>query len=87
VLFRSWPLVRKSVGQAFGYALLLCLGDMGVIALFGSSGLLTLPLYLFQLIGSYRLEQGSSVAVVLVMLCVVLFVLSTRLIGGRDVKG
>lgn len=82
----EWPLVRKSVGQAFGYAMLLCLGDMGVIALFGSSGLQTLPLYLFQLIGSYRLEQGSSVAVVLVMLCVVLFVLSTRLIGGRIVK-
>lgn len=78
----EWPIVRGSVAQAFGYALLLCLGDMGVIALFGSSGLLSLPLYLFQLIGSYRLEQGSSVAVVLVALCVVLFVLSTRIIGG-----
>ncbi len=78
----EWPVVRGSISQAFGYALLLCLGDMGVIALFGSSGLMSLPLYLFQLIGSYRLEQGSSVAVVLVILCVLLFVLSTRIIGG-----
>ncbi|MCZ2723270.1 thiamine/thiamine pyrophosphate ABC transporter permease [Marinomonas sp. 15G1-11] len=80
----EWPLVRGSVAQAFGYATLLCLGDMGVIALFGSSGLLSLPLYLFQLIGSYRLEQGASVAVVLMALCVALFILSTRLIGGKQ---
>jgi len=53
----EWSLVRVSVAQAFGYALLLSLGDMGVIALFGSQGLVSLPLYLFQLIGSYRLEE------------------------------
>ena len=83
----EWPLIRKSMAQAFGYALLLSLGDMGVIALFGSQGLVTLPLYLFQLIGSYRLEEGASVAVVLMALCLVLFYLSSRLIGGKhDVK-
>ena len=80
----EWTLIRKSIAQAFGYALLLSLGDMGVIALFGSQGLVTLPLYLFQLIGSYRLEEGSSVAVVLIVLCLGLFYLSTRLIGGKS---
>ena len=43
----EWPLVRVNVAQALGYALLLSLGDMGVIALFGSQGLVSLPLYLF----------------------------------------
>lgn len=81
----EWPFIRKAVGQAFGFALLLSLGDMGVIALFGSDGLVTLPLHLFRLIGSYRLNQGACVAVLLVSLCFLLFYLSSRLIGGRRV--
>jgi len=80
----EWALIRKSLAQAFGYALLLSLGDMGVIALFGSQGLVSLPLYLFQLIGSYRLEEGACVAVVLITLCLVLFYMSSRLIGGKN---
>jgi thiamine transport system permease protein len=78
----EWPLMRASIGQAFGYALLLSLGDMGVIALFGSQSLVSLPLYLFQLIGSYRLEEGACVAVVLISLCLILFYCSSRFIGG-----
>jgi thiamine transport system permease protein len=57
---------------------------MGVIALFGSQGLVSLPLYLFQLIGSYQLEEGACVAVVLITLCLVLFYMSSRLIGGAS---
>lgn len=78
----EWSLIRTSVAQALGYALLLSLGDMGVIALFGSQGLVSLPLYLFQLIGSYRLEEGACVAVVLISLCLILFYCSSRFIGG-----
>jgi len=82
----EWPLIRRSVAQAFGYALLLSLGDMGVIALFGSQGLVSLPLYLFQLIGSYRLEEGACVAVVLISLCLMLFYCSSRFIGGVTIR-
>ncbi|REG86997.1 thiamine/thiamine pyrophosphate ABC transporter permease [Marinomonas pollencensis] len=86
-LLIEWPLIRKSVAQAIGYALLLSLGDMGVIALFGSQGLVSLPLYLFQLVGSYRLEEGACVAVILISLCLILFYLATRIIGGKpDVR-
>lgn len=80
----EWPMLRKGVAQAFGYALLLSLGDMGVIALFGSQGLVSLPLYLFQLVGSYRLQEGACVAVILITVCLVLFYLCTRLIGGKS---
>ena len=83
----EWSLIRASIAQAFGYALLLSLGDMGVIALFGSQGLVSLPLYLFQLIGSYRLEEGACVAVVLITLCLVLFYCSSRFIGGKVTDG
>jgi thiamine transport system permease protein len=85
-VLRDWPLLRRSVAQALGYAMLLSLGDMGVIALFGSQGLVSLPLYLYQLIGTYRLQEGASVAVLLVLLCALLFMACTRGIGGPAPK-
>ena len=83
----EWPLLRHNVGQALGYAVLLSLGDMGVIALFGTQGLVSLPLYLYQLVGSYRLQEGASVAVVLMALCAVLFYACTRGVGGKGHAG
>ena len=86
-LMLEWPLLRRNVGQALGYAVLLSLGDMGVIALFGTQGLVSLPLYLYQLVGSYRLQEGASVAVVLMALCAVLFYACTRGVGGKGHAG
>ena len=82
-LILEWQALRGAIAQGLAYAVLLSLGDLGVVALFGSKGLQTLPLYLFQLIGSYRIEQGACVAVVLIALCLVLFVSINRLLGGR----
>ncbi|TBR43199.1 thiamine/thiamine pyrophosphate ABC transporter, permease protein [Marinomonas agarivorans] len=82
----EWPLIRASVGQASAYAVILSLGDMGVIALFGSQELLSLPLYLFQLIGSYRLEQGACIAVLLIGICLILFYFCTHFIGGKNAR-
>lgn len=84
-LLMEWSQIRSAVAQGLAYAVLLSLGDLGVVALFGSKGLETLPMYLYQLIGSYRVEQGACVAVVLILLCLVLFSLINRLIGGRRV--
>ncbi|WP_425642759.1 thiamine/thiamine pyrophosphate ABC transporter permease [Marinomonas gallaica] len=79
----EWQQIRTAMAQGLAYAVLLSLGDLGVVALFGSKGLETLPMYLFQLIGSYRVEQGGCVAVVLILLCLALFYGITRLVGGR----
>ncbi|WCN14475.1 thiamine/thiamine pyrophosphate ABC transporter, permease protein [Marinomonas mediterranea] len=79
----EWPYTRSGLAQGIAYALVLSLGDMGVVALFGSQDLLSLPLYLFQLIGSYRIEQGACVAIVLLLLCLICFYLTNRIIGGK----
>ncbi|WP_338040717.1 thiamine/thiamine pyrophosphate ABC transporter permease [Marinomonas ostreistagni] len=79
----EWPVLRSAMAQGLAYAVLISLGDLGVVALFGSKGLETLPLYLYQLIGSYRVDQGACAAVVLISLCVVLFYVINRVIGGR----
>lgn len=81
----EWGQIRSSLAQGLAYAVLLSLGDLGVVALFGSKGLETLPMYLYQLIGSYRVEQGACVAVVLILLCLSLFYSINRCVGGRRV--
>ncbi len=39
----EWPLAATSAGAAFACAAALSLGDLGVVALFGSDALVTLP--------------------------------------------
>ena len=82
-LMLEWQSCRSALAQGLAYAVLLSLGDLGVVALFGSENLVTLPMYLFQLVGSYRIEQGACVAAVLIILCLMLFLLINRGLGGR----
>ena len=55
----------------FALAFCFSLGDLGIIALFGSDDFSTLPWYLYQLIGSYRTTDAAGVALVLLVLCLV----------------
>ena len=74
-----WPALRQPVAYALAVATTLSAGDMGVIALFGTDDLSTLPLLMYRLIGAYRLEQAAVVAVVLCALCFALFWLMEQL--------
>ena len=67
------PAMRRSAGYALAVAAALSAGDMGVIALFGTDDLATLPLLIYRLIGAYRLEQAAVAAVALCALCLALF--------------
>ena len=78
----DWPLIRKPMGFAMGISASLAAGDLSAIALFGSERALTLPLLLFQRIGSYRLHEAASTAGILLVVCLGLFVLMQNLIAG-----
>ena len=78
-----WPGLRGPLAYALAIATTLSAGDMGVIALFGTDDLATLPLLMYRLIGAYRLEQAAVVAAALCALCFALFWLIERLGGGR----
>ena len=67
------PRLRKPIGYAGGLIAALSMGDMGVIALFGGSDFVTLPLKIYQLMGVYRMDQALSSAVVLILLSFSLF--------------
>lgn len=79
----DYPQLRQPIAMAFAIAATLSAGDLTAIALFGSEQVTTLPLLLYQRIGSYRLDEAAVTAGLLLALCMVLFTGLQRLIGGR----
>nr|WP_245624838.1 thiamine/thiamine pyrophosphate ABC transporter permease ThiP [Jannaschia seosinensis] len=75
------PRLARPAGFAAGLTAALAAGDLGVIALFASPDQATLPLALYQLMGSYRMEEAKAAALVLVILSLGLFWAFER--GGR----
>jgi thiamine transport system permease protein len=78
----DWPMLRRPLAAAFAVATALSLGDLGVAAFFGSGNLLTLPLLIYQRMGSYRLAESASVALLLSALVLALFLAAQRWSGG-----
>ena len=64
-------------------------GDMGVIALFGTEQLSTLPLLIYRLLGAYRDEQAAVAASLLCTVCAGFFLGVERLgrAGARPGDG
>ena len=78
----AWPRLRAPLGYAAGLTAALSAGDLGVIALFARPGDATLPLALYQLMGSYRMGEAMAAACLLVALALGLFWAFER--GTRD---
>lgn len=78
-----WPRLRRPLALAMAYGTGLSLGDFGVIALFGSPGEPTLPVLLYQQLGSYRVDAAAATGLWLVVLLLVLFSLFNQLGRAR----
>ncbi|GAA4122321.1 thiamine/thiamine pyrophosphate ABC transporter permease [Aminobacter aganoensis] len=75
----DWPVLRRPLATAFAFAMALSLGDLGVIALFGSDAVQTLPYLLLARMGSYRTDDAAGLALMLGLLCLALMMLADRL--------
>ena len=62
----------------------LAMGDLGVIALFGTTESTTLPLLVYQQLGAYRIPQATVTAVFLLLVCFAIYWLIERALGGRS---
>jgi len=74
----DWPVLRRPIATGFAFAMALSLGDLGVIALFGSDSVQTLPYLLLARMGSYRTDDAAGLALLLGLLCLVLVFLADR---------
>lgn len=72
----DWPVLRRPLLTAFAFAMALSLGDLGVIALFGSDAVQTLPYLLLQRMGAYRTADAAGLALFLGILCLLLMMLA-----------
>lgn len=77
------PALRAPLGLAFAYALALSLGDLGVVTIFGNEDLVTLPLLLYQRLGSYRTADAAGLALLLGLGTLLLVVAAERLFARR----
>ncbi len=80
----EWPHLRNILGYVFALSFALSLGDLGVIALFGSDKITTLPWYLYQLMGSYHTTDAAGVALILLVLVLFIFILIPKLFQKKQ---
>ncbi|TIX92858.1 thiamine/thiamine pyrophosphate ABC transporter permease ThiP [Rhizobium sp. P44RR-XXIV] len=80
----DWPGLRKPLFTALSFAMALSLGDLGAVALFGSSSLMTLPWLVYSKLGSYRTNDADGYALILGVVCLLLTIAGTAGQGSRD---
>lgn len=79
----DWPLLRKPVGLSAALVAALAMGDLGVIALFGTPATTTLPLLLYHQLSAYLISQAAVTAAFLLFFCLIIFWLLETIIGGK----
>lgn len=79
----DWPSLRRPLATGFAFAMALSLGDLGVIALFGSDSVQTLPYLLLARMGSYRTADAAGLALLLGFVCLALVVAADWLGRGE----
>ncbi|EAR10170.1 ABC transporter permease subunit [Reinekea blandensis] len=76
------PAVLPLLPWAMVLSMVLSIGDLGVAALLGSAQFVTLPILIYQAMGSYQLVLASQLTLILLVICAVLL-LAAEWIGGR----
>jgi len=82
--FVDWPILRKPLGLSAALVAALAMGDLGVIALFGTPDTTTLPLLLYQQLSAYRIPQAAVTAAFLLLSCLLVFWMLETGIGGKS---
>lgn len=75
----EYPLLGKDIGLMLALAFCFSLGDLGVVALFGTQDFQTLPLMMFRALGAYRSNDAAAIAAILLIGTIVAFVGLPRL--------
>jgi thiamine transport system permease protein len=72
------PVLAKPLAVALAFALVLSVGDLGAAALFGAYDLVTIPVLILNLMGSYRTGDAAGVAFLLGVFVFLLITLAER---------
>ena len=72
------PVMARPFAVALAFALVLSVGDLGAAALFGAYDLVTMPVLILNLMGSYRTDDAAGVALLLGLFVFALIALAER---------
>ncbi len=75
--------LKSSIIYIFALSFCFSLGDLGIIALFGSSEFSTLPWYLYSLLGTYQNQDASGVALIMLILTLFIFIAGEKFAKSR----
>lgn len=78
----EWPVIGRDVGVVVALAFCFSLGDLGVIALFGTQDFATLPLLMVRALGAYRTNDAAAIAALMLCLTIAAFLVIPRLFGS-----
>jgi thiamine transport system permease protein len=76
----EYPLLGRDIGLMLALAFCFSLGDLGVIALFGTQDFQTLPLMMYRALGSYKSNDAAAIAALLLISTIAAFVGLPRLV-------
>ena len=68
----EWLYIKNTLLSTFSLILLLAMGDVAIFSIFGSNDLKTLPWLIYQLAGSYRINEASFASLILLVMYVTL---------------
>jgi thiamine transport system permease protein len=75
----EWPLIARDAGLVLALSFCFSLGDLGVIALFGTQSFATLPLLMVRALGAYRSHDAAAIAALMLVLTIAAFVALPKL--------
>ncbi len=84
--YLTLPRLARPLGFGAGITAAFSMGDLGVIALFSDGRTQTLPLALYNLMGSYRMEQAAGAACLLMALTFALYATFDRIGAHADIR-
>ncbi len=74
-----WPLLAPAILLAFCFAFTLALGDLGMVVLFGTQDLTTLPLLVYRRLATHQLEMAAVTSLSLISISILVFWLHEKL--------
>ncbi len=78
-----WPALKTILPWSFALSAVLSIGDMGIAALIGSANFVTLPLLIYQAMGSYQMVLASQLTLLLLAFCFLILLFAEGL-GSRS---
>jgi len=70
----EWPLIARDAGLVLALSFCFSLGDLGVIALFGTQNFTTLPLLVIRTLGAYRTQDAAAIVALVQIITIAAFI-------------